>query len=493
MADGIELSEGSLDAILSGNPDLGRLRIAIREGGIPADKRADVWKILLGVNGKPDALSGWDGALDLKNQQEVKEECSEVTGRLLAESDKQDGIARDAECLVTFFCKARAVRFEKGNGWVETVIPFLCLRMSKADAYNCLYAMLSKYIPRECCLGGTPFQIFRLLLLYHEPDLCSFLDTKRLHVETYLLKWIRSLFVTSCPIDVIFSIWDEYLTEGDPFLVFFLALVMILNAKELIMEEKSRATSELIESISSFPSELSADDIEDFCGLAKYYELRTSSSFRRDYYSHIFGLQRASSPLRSRDFSTFLCLPVSAKEVVESLRKPLDEPLKYFVVDCRPEEQFRAGHLSESFHLDVTLMLQSPEEFAARLAQLFVAHKQGLLFPTGSAGDHICCLGSGRQQEDQYTNMVISHLLQRNVKNLSIVKGGYSGVYQLSIENEDLVDVVGTDHKAYAHSAPSSAAATSEDEVRLGTPQMQMQMQIQITDTDTDTDADAIQ
>ena len=42
---------------------------------------------------------------------------------------------------------------------------------------------------------------------------------------------IRSLFVSSCKHDVIAGLWDVYFSERDPFLVFFLALVMIINAK----------------------------------------------------------------------------------------------------------------------------------------------------------------------------------------------------------------------------------------------------------------------
>jgi len=37
----------------------------------------------------------------------------------------------------------------------------------------------------------------------------------------------------------------------------------------------------LTDKLSSFPKELEADDIEDFCSLAVYYESRTPQSFRQ--------------------------------------------------------------------------------------------------------------------------------------------------------------------------------------------------------------------
>ncbi len=38
---------------------------------------------------------------------------------------------------------------------------------------------------------------------------------------------------------------------------------------------------EIIKTIASIPSQLSANDIEDFCQLATYYSRRTPQSFRR--------------------------------------------------------------------------------------------------------------------------------------------------------------------------------------------------------------------
>ena len=48
---------------------------------------------------------------------------------------------------------------------------------------------------------------------------------------------------------------------------------------------------------------------------------------------------------------------------------------------------------------------------------------------TGSAasGEHLCFLGSGREEEDQYVNMVVANILQKNKQYVSIAKGGYPG------------------------------------------------------------------
>lgn len=48
---------------------------------------------------------------------------------------------------------------------------------------------------------GRPFHLYRLLLQYHEPELCSFLDTKKITPDSYAINWVcvssfkSSLFV----------------------------------------------------------------------------------------------------------------------------------------------------------------------------------------------------------------------------------------------------------------------------------------------------------
>lgn len=59
-----------------------------------------------------------------------------------------------------------------------------------------------------------------------------------------------------------------------------------------------------------------------------------------------------------------LCLPVSANELVENDTEGefLDEiddgveRVRFFLVDCRPAEQYNAGHLPTAFHLDCNLV-----------------------------------------------------------------------------------------------------------------------------------------
>lgn len=62
--------------------------------------------------------------------------------------------------------------------------------------------------------------------------------------------------------------------------------------------------------------------------------------------------------------SQVLCLPVSTNELVENVSENeffdgTDDPIervRFFLVDCRPAEQYNAGHLPTAFHLDCNLV-----------------------------------------------------------------------------------------------------------------------------------------
>ncbi|CAG2067721.1 unnamed protein product, partial [Timema podura] len=68
--------------------------------------------------------------------------------------------------------------------------------------------------------------------------------------------------------------------KADPFFVFFLALVMIVNAREQILSMKNDSKQTIVDTLSAMPCALEADDVTDFCSLAQYYDLKTPSSFK---------------------------------------------------------------------------------------------------------------------------------------------------------------------------------------------------------------------
>lgn len=72
-------------------------------------------------------------------------------------------------------------------------------------------------------------------------------------------------------------------------------------------------------------------------------------------------------------------------------------------------------------------MLQEPPAFATAVQGLWQAQRQALAVGSYAGGEHLCFLGSGRQEEDRYTHMVIASFLQKQTQYVSMVTSGYQG------------------------------------------------------------------
>uniref|UniRef100_A0A3B4B9B1 TBC1 domain family member 23 n=1 Tax=Periophthalmus magnuspinnatus TaxID=409849 RepID=A0A3B4B9B1_9GOBI len=323
---------------------------------------------------------------------------------------------------------------------------------------------MNKYIPRDCVPKGRPFHLFRLLLQYHEPELCSFLDTKKITPDSYAMSWLGSLFSSHCLPDVTQTLWDNYFQQTDPFLIFFLMLVILVNAKESILAQESDGKEDIIKMLEESPSLLESEDIEDLFSLAQYYQTKTPLSLRK-MNQNLFGSSLVALKEEETDLSQALCLPVSVPEILQANQMQQDG-VRFFVVDCRPAEQYNSGHLSTAFHLDSDLMLQNPSEFALSVKSLLEAQKQSLESGSIASGEHLCFMGSGREEEDMYMNMVLAHFLQKNKEYVSIAKGGFMALQKHLVD----MNIEGLDSSYLNWIVSTSGSHSSLSSVDLCSP-----------------------
>ncbi|XP_037105919.1 TBC1 domain family member 23 isoform X1 [Syngnathus acus] len=460
MADAVEEAlRGSWDqdlaeALDSGSSDMEMDKGVVHPQETSAQQRAKMWKIALNVSGKGDSLAQWDGILDLPEQTLIHSRSQQLIEQLQVSEEERGDMVSDVEAVVTFYCKSRNISFTSDLSWPHLLKPLLGLRLARSDLYNCFYAIMNKHIPRECVPKGRPFHLYRLLLQYHEPELCSFLDTKKITPDSYAIHWMGSLFSSHCPADVTQALWDCYLQQADPFLIFFLLLIILVNAKESILDREGDNKDDIIKMLEESPSLLEAEDIEDLFSLAQYYQSKTPLSLRK-MNQNLFGSSLVALKEEDIDLSQALCLPVSVPEILLANQHQQDG-VRFFVVDCRPAEQYNAGHLSTAFHLDSDLMLQNPSEFALSVKSLLEAQKQSLESGSVASGEHLCFMGSGREEEDMYMNMVLAHFLQKNKEYVSIAKGGFMALQQHLVD----MNVEGLD-SSYIHWIVSTSGSHS--------------------------------
>ena len=68
-------------------------------------------------------------------------------------------------------------------------------------------------------------------------------------------------------------------------------------------------------------------------------------------------------------------------------------------------------------------MLQVPSEFATAASALLATQQQSIEAGSAASGEHLCFIGSGREEEDQYVHMVIANFLQVATVNRNAVTG----------------------------------------------------------------------
>lgn len=98
-------------------------------------------------------------------------------------------VLSDLESILTCHCKAGPIKrqYKTNNGWMDLLLPLITLKLPRSCMYNLFEAIYNKYIPRH----GDSFHLLRLLLLYHDPQLCNFLDTKKVTPDTFARCWVN--------------------------------------------------------------------------------------------------------------------------------------------------------------------------------------------------------------------------------------------------------------------------------------------------------------
>lgn len=370
-----------------------------------------------------DSLSQFDEIYDLPFQKQLREDVRDFVDKLGNEELERVGVLSDLESILTFYCKNRKLKYESSKGWIETLLPILSLKLRRTDTYNLFEAIRDTYIPKSKMeVGSNVYHVFRLLILYHDPELCAVLDTCKITPDMYSLLWFQSLFAATCQLSVVLQIWDLYFQQSDPFLVFFLSLIMLINRRDEIIAMRKEEKQKIVDFLWNMPCELEADDVVDFCSLAQFYSTRTPSSFKSEMLNQLFGTQ--TNIEEQVHLSQALCLPVSVYELIEN---SAESGVRFFLVDSRPVEQYNAGHLAMAFHLDYNLMLTEPASFQTAMHGLLKAQKSAI--EAKASGEHLCFLGSGREEEDQYIHMIVASFLQKGTAYVSILSGGYAAIH----------------------------------------------------------------
>ena len=103
-----------------------------------------------------------------------------------------------------------------------------------------------------------------------------------------------------CEVEVTSQLWDLYIVNTEPWSIFFIVIVMLVNFKDNILEVTSDR-EELLARLARLPGQVEAEDIPDLVTLAQVYSSRTPSSFKNSYHSTIFTSPQEKENLEVRN------------------------------------------------------------------------------------------------------------------------------------------------------------------------------------------------
>ncbi|CEG40007.1 tbc1 domain family member related [Plasmopara halstedii] len=387
-------------------------------GGVPSNLRSQVWQELLGV-ARTERLNLDQSILqveeDLDNQRVIAADAVRTRSNepRFQASETVELVVK----LLTYYCKCRNIRYKQGMN--EVLAPFLLLTERK-DGFNeetplaegvvfqCFYALIDRFLPhmfidKEFQSLQCSLQLFRLLMLYHDPELCHYLDQHDMTPELYVTPWFMTLFARSLPPETVFYLWDFFLLEKDPYVPHFVAYALVKAHRKKIFQADIAMLPQVLSSL-TFSS---CEELEQICADALLISELTPKSFKRDLFFSCHGGYpdaitlfldhlHASSSLQVypeelvQSFMARLVFQHKKKLAVEqtssgedSQQDPLNleslwspskdqEPLlssysdidgkdgakalKFILLDCRPALEYHKLHLSLSHHIDPDIM-----------------------------------------------------------------------------------------------------------------------------------------
>lgn len=78
-------------------------------------------------------------------------------------------------------------------------------------------------------------KMFSIVLKYHIPTVFRFLEWHKVEPQIFCISWLMTIFASKISLKMTYELWEFYIAENDKFLLFFLAVAIMLYNKENII------------------------------------------------------------------------------------------------------------------------------------------------------------------------------------------------------------------------------------------------------------------
>ena len=413
--------------------------------------------------------------LDLINQRVIRVDIERTLPHLL--TMQRVDVRHNMEVLLTSYCKRLHVTYKQGMNYVLAPFFFLHSLPLSRPARRSLSKLYSAFIDTFLCntfvddeFGSLQclFLLFRQLLLYHDPQLCHHLDAHDMGPELYCSSWFITLYSNRCKLEVVLYLWDLLVLEAadDSLLHYFVSLALLIANRAALLQESAVSLPELLSKLSI----ASKRDAHTLVQRAKrLYRANTSQAMRATLQHITQAVIRVDSPTYTQ-LSQWPAAIVGVDELIDALvpqhsrghsRAPSSStstagaaastPIKYFVLDTRPADEYESGHLPMTYHLDPALLDERRAEeleerlegvLALRGCHFCLADSTGRATDAGLEED---ANGSGAAASSAAQLSFLSLLLRRHVKYVSIIQGGFPACHARLVAMERSSELI--DHR----------------------------------------------
>ena len=134
----------------------------------------------------------------------IRQDCQKLVEKLDNSSSEKLSIVSDLESIITNFSRLNSCPYDSLNGWMELLNTLIHLDIKRDELFKVFESVQLRYITKyynsterkedsrqlvKSCYF-QPFHLLRLLLLYHDPELCNFFDTLKLTPDSFSTTWV---------------------------------------------------------------------------------------------------------------------------------------------------------------------------------------------------------------------------------------------------------------------------------------------------------------
>eukprot|EP00026_Physarum_polycephalum_P003120 Phypoly_transcript_03129.p1 GENE.Phypoly_transcript_03129~~Phypoly_transcript_03129.p1 ORF type:complete len:823 (+),score=106.10 Phypoly_transcript_03129:51-2519(+) len=291
--------------------------------GISNAERCVLWKELLATNQAVEEEVAIDEAA-LTQREDVTADCQQLKFIDQCTNEAPEEISRKLQILILYFLQQNPSRVYHPR-LRQAIFPFLAIGLSIEDAYRAFVCFAKIFLPKFFTEDKKVLQskadLLRLLILYHDPALCYYMDQRGVSPVSYVQDWWSVLFFETCTdLTTVLTLWDNIFLAWDPYLYMFISLVLIMRTRDQIMAGEAQ----------EIPLLVSTTQIGDFTEVSHLVQQALSFS---ETTPHAFRCQLCDVTQQTPLFFEFLhdhlktalCLSVGIQDVVVVKKSSQDD------------------------------------------------------------------------------------------------------------------------------------------------------------------------